>query len=274
MAARKSVLTRYLARALASLLVLTCVFIVAGALWTRSTTRTHRIRYRLKPWEGGVTPARLERTRDVLADRLASMAEMLRLRGGDVRTIGRDLVEVEISCQDDPTAALAWLTMPARVEFRLLYAGLDAAARASAEPEEYETKVYRTQRYDLVRAPEMEQVEEDYLVEREPVLRIGDFERVQMDTVGLHRTIILTFRLGEPNAEAFAAATALHVGREMAMLVDGEMFFPPKTIESAVTAGSVQAQGYFYTTPLKKLVCVLNSGGLPGRLEPVSPEDG
>ena len=61
--------------------------------------------------------------------------------------------------------------------------------------------------------------------------------------------------------------TALNVGRGMAMLIDGEMFLPPKEIEAPITGGAVQISGYFQLPPLRKLVKVLNTGPLPGPLE-------
>jgi preprotein translocase subunit SecD len=56
----------------------------------------------------------------------------------------------------------------------------------------------------------------------------------------------------------------------MAMLIDGEMFFPPKEIDSAVTAGAVQVQGFFHIPPLRRLAATLNCGSLPAPLEEVS----
>ena len=52
----------------------------------------------------------------------------------------------------------------------------------------------------------------------------------------------------------------------MAMLIDGEMFFPPGHIEGAVTGGRVQMQGFFLKRPMRRLARLLECGSLPGPL--------
>jgi len=162
--------------------------------------------------------------------------------------------------------------MQGLVEFRLVHPDQDILEARGPQglPSSYEVKVYRRRRYMLTRLNELETVEERYAVEREPILRVAEFEEVTMDTVGPQKRVVMTFRFGKDDAEAFGRLTALHAGRRMAMLIDGEMFFPPKEIEAAVTSGAVQVQGFFHIPPLRRLAAALDCGSLPAPLQEVS----
>jgi preprotein translocase subunit SecD len=107
-------------------------------------------------------------------------------------------------------------------------------------------------------------------VRKEPLLRVRGVEEARFSTAGLEKATVLTFQLPKEQAKEFRDITALNVGREMAMLVDGDLFFPPRQIASGMEGGRVQVQGYFYNPPLRKLIAVLSAGPLPGRLEEVS----
>jgi preprotein translocase subunit SecD len=134
--------------------------------------------------------------------------------------------------------------------------------------------LYREKRYVLSRLSELKTVEHAFAVQTEPLLTVRRLADAQIRTEGKKKVVILTFTFEPEDAQRFAEATALHAGRRMAMLVDGEMFFPPKEIEGAVTSGVVQVQGYFHPPVLRRLVAVLNTGPLPADLELVSsPED-
>jgi preprotein translocase subunit SecD len=163
--------------------------------------------------------------------------------------------------------------MQGKAEFRLLHPRDDILleARAEALPPQYEARVYREKRTILTKLGRVKTVEHQYAVEREPILTVSGFKAVEFAAVGARKNVVLTFRFNEPDAEAFGALTALHAGRRMAMLMDGAMFFPPKRIESAVTVGGVQVQGFFHIADSRRLAKVLDCGSLPAALEEVAP---
>jgi preprotein translocase subunit SecD len=192
-----------------------------------------------------------------------------------VRALPPDRVRIVLRCRGNPEAPLAWLTTPGHAEFRLLHPRDDALEAFGPDglPEGYEVKTYRTFQFVLARLDERRAVETPYVVERRPLLVVDGFDGVSLHTGGRYKTVTLTFRFGGADAESFACLTALHAGRRMAMLIDGEMFFPPSQIDSVVAGGIVQVSGIFYAPPLRKLVKTLDCGSLPGRLVQVTGQD-
>jgi preprotein translocase subunit SecD len=239
-------------------------------------TETRTFVYRVVPPDGAADGDLPGEVAAVLSARLSALRSALKLGRSSVRPLPPDRVELRLRHRDDFTQALSWLTMPGRVEFHLLHP--DPHILESTPPDElppgYELKVYRERRYILNRLGDLKIVEHQYAVEEEPILKIGRLAGADLETVGRKKAIVLTFTFGPEDAAAFGAVTALNAGRQMAMLVDGEMFFPPKEIESAVTDGRVQVQGYFLARPLRNLISVLQSGPLPARLELVGPSAG
>ncbi len=265
---------RYLFTAALCIGVAGAVFALASLLWKTRTTRLHRTRFRLEaPRTDGPPPVR--QAGRLISRRAEALTDTLRVRGVTVTALPPDIVELEVRTSHDPTAALAWLTMPARVEFRLLHPR-EGVLEEGAEPDlppDYQIKLYRARQYRLSPPRRLQTVEQRYAVQRRPALRIDAFRKVELEAVGLHKSCVLTFHFSEKDAREFARLTALHAGRRMAMLVDGEMFFPPKEIEGAVTDGIVQVEGLFHLPPLRKLTRILNLGPLPGRLVEVSGSD-
>jgi preprotein translocase subunit SecD len=265
MAVSDSELGAYLRRAVLAVIVVICVAAVVAAVRTHSSRKAYRAVYRLDAAGAKDTESDLQRTVAVLTGRLEALQREFKLGRCSVRSLPPDRVEVKISCADSPQAPLAWLTMQGKAEFRLLHPedGILTKAGRQALPPEYEVKVYKERRYILSRLGDLKTVETEYAILSKPSLVIGRFKGVTMTVTGAGQSVVLTFRFSEEDARAFGALTALNAGRKMAMLVDGEIFFPPKEIESAVPAGSVQVQGFFYIPPVRRLAEMLDAGSLP-----------
>lgn len=268
MAAMRSAMAGYLRKvAISGLVLLVCVA-VSGLLWAWLNTQTGVFAYHVPPGE-------LNDTVEVLTRRLELLKGGLHLGRSRVEAVPPGRVEIHLRYRDDPRQALAWLTMRGRVEFRLLGpTGGVLEGPESAPPEGCAAVVYRERRYILNRLGEMKTIEHRFAVRDRPVLPIERLAAADLRTVGKKKAVILTFTFTAEDAQEFGRFTALHAGRQMAMLVDGEMFFPPKEIEAAVTSGQVQVQGYFYAPPLRRLVAVLSAGPLPAALEPAGPQPG
>jgi preprotein translocase subunit SecD len=228
--------------------------------------------YSLGPPGVEVAEPELRRAVEVLSARLEALRPEFKLASCSVQAVPPRRLRVQFRSSGDPLAPLAWLAMQGKAEFRLLHPRDDILleAGAGALPAQYEVKVYREKRTILTKLGRVKTVEHQYAVERKPVLTVSGFKAVEFAAVGARKNIVLTFRFDEPDAAAFGALTALHAGRRMAMLIDGAMFFPPKRIESAVTAGGAQVQGFFHIADVRRLAKVLDCGSLPAPLEEVA----
>ncbi len=271
MAAQKSKLTRYLMTVVLCFALVGALVAVAARLTASARVATYSYDYRIEPPEGVDPEAALRRSADTVRARLEAMGDLLKLHDGAVRTRAPDVLELTLQSAVDPreNAAPAWLTTPGRIAFHLVHPRRTPDSADEEPPAGYRTALYRTEQYSLVRAPDVRTVETAYFIADEPELVLDGVREASMHTIGLERTTVLILRFHESDAPAFAALTALHAGRHMAMLVDGEMFFPPKEIEGALTADAVQVQGPYAFAPLERLAALLNAGTLPARLVPL-----
>ncbi len=266
--------SRVLLRALLGAGLPCLVILAATALYTRAQALTHVVTYRLVPEQGAATEGQMAHATRVVGARLKSLAKAYALADYAVEALGGERLRVRFRTHRDTDEALAWVTMTGHAQFCVLHPNarlLDSLAPGET-PEGYHVKVYRKQRYRLSRGGDLVTYEYPYLVRKEPLMRVRRFARAHFATVGLAKETVLTFEFEGEQAEDFKNLTALNVGRDMVMLIDGELFFPPRKIASAVVGGRVQIRGYFYNPPLRKLVRILAAGTLPGRLEELSHE--
>jgi preprotein translocase subunit SecD len=264
--ARTSARSRFLLRALAVGIALVVLVAVAGALWAWATTATYVVVYRLDLPAGRPVADALPQTVRILSDRLKAVRADLELGRSSVRALPPDRVEFTVRSRQGPDYALAWLAMQGRAEFRLLHPDEHVLDLAGPLPDDYEVKTYTERRYILTRLNELKPVGHSFAVLREPAMVVDGFQHVTFQTVGHQRAVVLTFEFKPDDGRKFAEVTALHAGRRMAMLIDGEMFFPPGPIEGAITGGRVQMQGFFMKRPMRRLARLLECGSLPGRL--------
>ncbi len=163
-----SALSRYLFRSLGAIALAGLLFILASALWSWRATRTYTITYRLAPAQGAPSPDDLQRTAGIVARRLELLGPGFHISHASARAVAPDGVEVTLKARSAPDEALAWATMPCRVEFRLVHPR--DPLPAGQVPEGYETKVYRDQQFLLSHAGDVKTVRHTYLVEKQPAL--------------------------------------------------------------------------------------------------------
>ena len=270
--ARTSARSRFLLRALAVTAVGVCLVALTGTLWTWATTATYVVVYRLELPAAEPGPQTLDQTVRILSDRLTAVRTDLELGRCSVRALPPDRVEFTIRARQEPDYALAWLTMQGRAEFRLVHPDKEVLDAPGPLPPDYEVKTYIERRHILTRLNELKSVEHSYAILREPAMVAERFRQVEFQTVGRQKAVVLTFEFEEDDGRKFSAVTALHAGRRLAMLIDGEMFFPPAPVGGAVTGGRVQTQGFFMKRPMRRLARVLDCGSLPGPLVRVGQE--
>ena len=71
-----------------------------------------------------------------------------------------------------------------------------AQAAEAPLPPDYEVKVYRAEQYILSQPGDLKTVRQSYAVERRPALVLEGVREAAIDTTGLHKMAVLTFRLG------------------------------------------------------------------------------
>jgi preprotein translocase subunit SecD len=270
MADRPSPVTRYLIRAAIAIAAASAAILVASAIAARASIRSYTFTF--APASDGQTellPAAAARVRQ----RMEALARDFGVRRWSVETSAPARLILRIDAGAPPDELAFWATMQGRAAFHLLHPEAEGPVEAhegETPPDGYMFVTYRQQLYSLSRPGELNTHERQYMLRREPVMRVSRFSGVEFATAGIHRETVLTFRFLPEEAEQFREVTALNAGRHMAMLVDGRLFIPPKQIEGAVEGGVVQARGYFYNPPLRKLARALHAGPLPCELKEVS----
>lgn len=84
-------------------------------------------------------------------------------------------------------------------------------------------------------------------------------------TVDEYNTPAVSFTLNSEGVSKFSRATAANVGRQMAIVLDGQVQSAP-TIESAITSAEARITGRFTQQEVRDLSLVLRSGALPASL--------
>jgi len=272
MVTTKSSLSRYFFNVLSIAIVVVGGLVAAAVLWAHVRARNHVYIYRLAPEDGTVTPEMLQAGQDVLEGRLDAFRKDFALSRIAVRARPPDRLEVCFRTRFRPEQFLGWVSAPGRVDFRLLPPDSDELlpAEGEAPPEGYALAIYDERTYKLDRPGAVSVTRHTYVVPAEPDLGIAAFAEVHFGVRGRFKQTVLTFVFRDEDVERFRRLTALNMGRRMAMLVDGELFFPPSEISAPVKEGKVQVRGYFFNAPLRKLVKMLNGGSLPCPLQEVS----
>jgi len=273
MAAERSTLSTFLINALIVVVVAGLVAGVAAWFWGRRAARTYTLTYRLarEAADSPPGPGAAEEAARIMAERAERLGGKLNIFGVVARAAGPGAVRLQLRSRRTPEEvdqALAWLTMPGQVEFRLLHPRPDVLETTKPEqlPAEYEVLDYTSLHYILSRPGEIEPHAHPYAVEREPVLRVRELTDARLETSGWAKTVTLTFCFGPEDAGRLATLTALHAGREMAMLVDGRMILPPNQIEGPATGGALQAEGLFFLPVMRKFIACLDAGTMPAPL--------
>ncbi|MDP6438949.1 MAG: hypothetical protein QGH74_04870 [Candidatus Brocadiia bacterium] len=285
MAGKQSNLTRLLKNAAIASAAACLAVLLVGTVWTRLNTHQHVVVFRLAPDAGQLDAAALRDAASVVRKRAAAVARKFALADVEVETEGPDRLRMSFQTHSSPRDVeemLAWVGMHGRADFCLLHPrdgslgilepGVEVRDRMTDVPEGYVLRTYREKLYRLSRPGETVTRRHLYLVRARPVLTVNGFARVHFATAGWQKKSLVTFEFGGGQAEEFRQATALNVGRQMILLIDGYAFFPPREIQSAIGGGRVQIEGYFYNPPLRILVKMLQSGAMPGRLEQLSHE--
>jgi len=267
-----SVLSRFLKRSVLGIGLVCLAIVAVTLLLAERNARTYTILYRLVPDGGQPESEALPATAAMLRQRLQTLGRSCGLRDWQVNLLPGGRLKLAFRTRRDAREALFWVTMPGRVEFRLLHPERPFADELppGEVPAGYEVKSYNERLYRLSRPGALVTRKHAYLMRKEPALRLSRLADVSLQTVGWHKKTVLTFTFTEAEGKRFRDLTAQNVGRQLALLVDGRLFVPPRQIQGVIQGGAVQIQGYFYNPPLRRLVEMLRLSPLPCRLEELS----
>lgn len=186
---------------------------------------------------------------EILRNRIDGMgvAETVIQRQGETEIL------VQLPGVTDRDAALAMVGKVAQLEFRLVDddPGRLKSALEGNVPQGFILKYVK------------EKEREPVLLEDQAALsgeRVSD-AKVDFDTQGFGQPYI-SLTLDNEGAAEFANVTRTHVGRRLAILLDGEVLSAPN-IKEAILGGSAQISGQFTLDEASLLALALRSGALP-----------
>ena len=170
-----------------------------------------------------------------------------------IQAQGSDEIVVQLPGVQDPQRAKALIGQTALLEFRMLAQGPDAGTleRPGAS-------------VDVLPGVSQGGQRQRYLVERRLVMG-GDVitdARVRNDVDGYY----VDFTLDQRGAALFGDATTRGVGRDLAIILDGQVQSAPN-IKEPITGGRGQISGRFKVEEAQDLANVLRNGALPAPLQ-------
>ncbi|MBV6632514.1 MAG: protein translocase subunit SecD [Alphaproteobacteria bacterium] len=104
-------------------------------------------------------------------------------------------------------------------------------------------------------------------IRRDPIVR-GDNLVGASTGVGIAGDPVVNFRFDGEGARKFGDATVEHTGRQMAIVLDGEVLSAP-VIREPILGGAGQISGNFTVQDASDLALILRSGALPAELTPL-----
>jgi preprotein translocase subunit SecD len=167
---------------------------------------------------------------------------------------GADRILVEVPGVQDPTALKALIGKTAKLEFKLVDMSPDKAAIASGQ------------------APIGEQILHDQtgqpvVVQRQAILTGGDLKAARQD-YDQNGQPAVSISFNPKGARAFAETTQANVGKQFAMILDGQVLSSP-VIQVPILDGNAIINGNFTAQSAQSLAISLQSGSLPIALKTV-----
>ena len=165
-----------------------------------------------------------------------------------VQALGSDRILVQLPGMQDPASVRTLLGSTAKLTFHRVESW--SVPGQSAPPP-----------LGTIRVP-AEDEDIDYILEQRPMLQ---GERLVQANSGIdHQTgrPVVSFRLDNEGAKAFAKITTQNVGRQFAIVLDGKVISAPR-IQEPIIGGSGQITGNFTAAQTGSLSALLRAGALP-----------
>jgi hypothetical protein len=155
------------------------------------------------------------------------------------------------------------LIEPGRVALHLVATREELAAVPPEERgERFLIATERQSQWSLSKLGHAEVSEERHYLWREPELAVGGLARSDFHTEGFAREAVIELELLPEDGKRFAEVTERHVGRQLALVVDGAVKSAP-VVDSPVRDGRVELRGIRDRAAAKRLARLLSAGPLP-----------
>ena len=180
--------------------------------------------------------------------------------------LGSDRIVVQLPGVDDPERVEELIKNTAQLEFRLvkedsgIYGTLQEA-RASLSSSELD-------RFDIMPEPIRDEngalVSQRFLILENRRVITGDELKNASVSSGEFNQPVVGFRLSRKGGEKFGEVTSSSIGRQLAIVLDGNVMSAP-VIEARITDSGI-IRGQFTMEEVQDLVTVLKSGALPASM--------
>ncbi len=228
-----------------------------GSAWVVTTGGSGRIEARLTP---AAVPETAERTMSETRRRLERRLSGLGLAGTSiVPGPSSDEIQLELYGVRDLESAKRVLLTNAQLAFQLVWAA-ESTREALLAPSNGQVP----EGLVVLTGPGQGQGEiVHYLLEAEPIVSSRDLESARVGVDASNKPAI-RFHLDRAGAEKFGDFTGRHIGRQVAIVLNGEVETVP-TIQGKVGADGL-IQGRFTAQEADELAGVLTAGALPASL--------
>ena len=204
-----------------------------------------------------------EKYRDLAIETLRKRLTQKNIFEADISPAGGKYISmrVPIVTKDEKAVIEKLIKMSAKLQFKLVHPNnaaevskYEADPKGYQPPEGYEIKISTESRNGKA-------YRSVYIVERAQQMDGKDIEDAYptMNQFG-QREIILSFK--HAGATRFGEVTSNNVGRELAIILDGELYSAPR-INQAITGGNAQITGSFSREDAENISNALVSGSVP-----------
>ncbi len=190
---------------------------------------------------------------ELIADAVERSVEVLRRRLDETGVVeptiarqGKDSILIQLPGVEDPSRIRDLIGTTAQLSFHLV-------AREDATP-------------GMVMTVPGPTPESEYLLEKRILLEGGRLRDARTAFNPETNAPVVNFRFDKEGAERFAEITTANVGRQLAIVLDGQVITAP-VIQSAITGGRGEISGQFTVAEASDLALLLRAGALPAPLK-------
>ncbi len=249
-------MNRFLFRAL---LCCTITAFIGGILLYWSEKRnTLKVNYSLVPIEE-VARSDLESAISILEKRLDTLQREFPIDAWEFSITDDQKIQFSITGRRHFRDALPWLHRRGLLELRLVEKLL---GEDDEIPENCEAIPSREEHLDLENIVETQIRKRMYAVRRKTELAFPKLAAVDYFTEGFDMRTVITIDFVREDAKKFAEITAANVGKQLAVVMNGEIQVAAR-IQEAITGGRVQLQGIKLRAQAHRLADFLRYGALP-----------
>jgi len=211
--------------------------------------------------EGTPTEDQIRETVRVLTRRVDELGEEAGVVRASLRADEEGKIEGTLWVDRDVGGFLQRLVAAGEMELRFV-----APRKGRVElGDEYEKVPWRQTYYSLEEPGESYEKVEHLSVKKVPELRVRSFKSVKYHTERLATKPVITLQLHPDDAQAFNRIRRQNHGRELAVVIDGEVLFSA-VIADSVETDRVQIRGIRGTSEAKRVARTLQIGALPLKL--------